>query len=422
MKPSLGVSSEVGALRRVLLHRPGREVETLMPGMLENLLFEDIPWLKRLREEHDDFANLLRSQGCEVYYYVDLLRDVLCDAGLAKEVTEYLVSTGRLPQSSLRDEILEFLLAMDADALAEIMIAGLRKDAIAHSEREKRLSWWIKEDFPFYIEPLPNLYFTRDPGIIIGTGMALGLMQTQARRREVYLLNLLRCHHELFAPVRDRLWYGPENGNDWRAYEMPWHGPGDFLEGGDVLVLSDTALALGVSMRSSVGAVETLAERLFRDGSGISEILIIKIPAARAYMHLDTVFTMVDRNSFVLFPGIADSIHVFRLSPGRAGALKIKEAPSLERGLSDVLGMDRVRIIASGIKDGGIAAREQWNNSANTLAIAPGRVITYNRNSSANELFEKAGIKVLGIDGSELVRGRGGPRCMSMPILRDDVP
>jgi len=414
VKSSMGVSSEVGVLRRVLLHRPGKEVETLMPGMLENLLFEDIPWLKRLREEHDDFANLLRSRGCEVYYYADLLRDILCNAELAREVAEYLVSTGRFPQSNSRDEILEFLLDMDADALVEVMIAGLRKDAIAHSDREKHLSWWIKEDFPFYIEPLPNLYFTRDPGMIIGTGMALGLMQTQARRREVYLLNLIRCNHELFAPVRDRLWYGPNNGKEW-------HGPGDSLEGGDVLVLSDTAVALGVSMRSSVGAVETLAERLFRGDSGIREILVIKIPAARACMHLDTVFTMVDRNSFVLFPGIADSIHVFRLSPGRAGALKIKEAPCLEQGLADVLGVNKVRIIASGIRDGDIAAREQWNNSANTLAIAPGRVITYNRNSLANELFERAGIEVLGIDGSELVRGRGGPRCMSMPILREDV-
>lgn len=389
-----------------------------MPEMLENLLFEDIPWLKRLREEHDKFANLLRMQGCEVYYYADLLGEVLCNAQLARETAKYLVSTSRIPQSSLRDEILEFLLAMDTDALAEVAIAGLRKDAITHGSRIKRLSWWIQEDFPFYIEPLPNLYFTRDPGMIIGTGMALGLMQTQARRREVYLLNLIRCHHDLFFSVRERLWYGPNNGKDWQAYAMQSHGTGDSLEGGDVLVLSDTALALGVSMRSSVGAIEALAERLFLGDSGIRDILVIRIPATRACMHLDTVFTMVDWESFVLFPGIADSIRVFKLSPGRAGSLKIKEAHSLEKGLADVLGVNRVRIIASGIKDGGIAAREQWNNSTNTLAIAPGRIITYNRNSSANELFEKAGLEVLEIDGSELVRGRGGPRCMSMPILR----
>jgi len=408
----------VGELQRVLLHRPGREVETLMPSMLENLLFEDIPWLKKLREEHDGFANLLRAHGCEVYYYADLLREVLCETGLAEEVARYLVSTGRLPQTNLRKEILDFLLSMDADALAEVMIAGLRKDAIPHSKKGRGLSRWIQEDFPFYIEPLPNLYFTRDPGVIIGTGMALGLMQTQARRREVHLLNLILRHHELFIPLRNRLWYGPNNGRGWQASAMLWHESGDSLEGGDVLVLSDTALALGVSMRSSVGAVETLAERLFRGDSGIREILVIKIPAARAYMHLDTVFTMVDWDSFVLFPGISDSIHVFKLVPGRAGALSIREMPSLERGLAEVLGVSRVRIIASGIKDWGVTVREQWNSSANTLAIAPGRVVTYNRNSSANELLEKAGIEVLGIDGSELVRGRGGPRCMSMPILR----
>jgi len=175
-------------------------------------------------------------------------------------------------------------------------------------------------------------------------------------------------------------------------------------------------------MRSSVNAVETLAEHLFRSDSGIREILVVKIPVARACMHLDTVLTMVDWDSFILFPGIADSIQVFKLSPGRAGTLKIKEARSLEKGLADVLGVHRVRLIASGIRDGNIAAREQWNNSANTLAIAPGKIITYNRNNSANELFEKAGIEVLEIDGSELTRGRGGPRCMSMPILRDNSP
>ncbi|CAD7838385.1 Arginine deiminase [Olavius algarvensis spirochete endosymbiont] len=422
MKPGLVVSSEVGALRKVLLHRPGKEVETLTPEMLENLLFEDIPWLKKLREEHDGFADLLRKQGCEVYYYSDLLREVLHDTNLAREVAEYLVPTGRLPQSSLRNEVLEFLLAMSADALVEVMIAGLRKDEISHGRRNRSLSWWIQEDFPFYIDPLPNLYFTRDPGMIIGTGMVLGLMQTQARSREVYLLNLIRCHHELFAPVRDRLWYGPNNDKDWQNYATQWHGPGNSLEGGDILVLSDTAVVMGVSMRSSVNAVETLAEHLFRSDSGIREILVVKIPVARACMHLDTVLTMVDWDSFILFPGIADSIQVFKLSPGRAGTLKIKEARSLEKGLADVLGVHRVRLIASGIRDGNIAAREQWNNSANTLAIAPGKIITYNRNNSANELFEKAGIEVLEIDGSELTRGRGGPRCMSMPILRDNSP
>ena len=400
----LGVHSEVGVLKKVLLHRPGKEMETLTPEVLENLLFEDIPWLKKLQEEHDGFADALKKTGCEVYYYSNLLKEVLSDTGVAEKAAEHLVSTGRIPQSKLRDEIRELLLSMDEEKLADVMIGGLRKDAVPHSDEEKRLSWWIQEDFPFYINPIPNLYFTRDPGAMIGRGMALSAMQTGARRRETFLLDLIRRYHPMFSSLGDKIWYSPDRG--------------DSLEGGDVMVLSDSAIAVGASVRSGSDAIETLSRRLFEGDSGIKEVLVIRIPAARAYMHLDTVFTMVDRDSFTLFPGVAEAIRVFRLTPGVNGSIRIREAESLKKGMSGVLGMP-VRILKSGGKDRGAAAREQWNDSANTLAVKPGTVITYNRNTASNEALEKAGIQVLEIEGSELVRGRGGPRCMSMPLLRE---
>lgn len=404
---SLGIFSEVGPLKKVLLHRPGLEMETLTPEVLENLLFDDIPWLKRLREEHDGFADTLRSSGSEVYYYQELLTDILSDSEVSSKAADILVEGGRIPHQRLKDEIRDRLASMEAATLAQVMIGGLRKDAVPHSDDEKRLSWWIQEDFPFYINPLPNLYFTRDPGAMIGSGIALGSMRTSARGRESIILDLIRRHHPLFAGIRPRAWYESDTG--------------DGLEGGDILVLSEKAVAVGASVRTGSDAIETLARRLFTGNPEIECVLAVKIPAARAYMHLDTVFTMVDPWSFTLFPGVADSISVFRLEPAGKDGINIREEKNLATALEKALGLDAVRILMSGGSDRGAAAREQWNDSANTLAVGPGKVITYNRNTASNEALEKAGIEVISIEGSELVRGRGGPRCMSMPLERGSL-
>jgi len=402
----LQIRSEIGQLKKVLLHRPGKELETLTPEVLDNLLFDDIPWLKRLQEEHDGFAEILHSLGCEVYYYSDLLTEILSLPTPASMAVEHLVKTGRMPQSTLRGEIAEKLSEMNPQELTEIMIGGIRKDSVLCNDEEKPLSWWIQEDFPFYLNPIPNLYFTRDPGAIIGNGMALGAMKSTARKRESFLLDLLWKHHPLFSSLRSTPWYSPDMG--------------DSLEGGDILVVSDTAVVVGASARTGSDAIETLAHNLFQSDSGFRELLVLRIPSARAYMHLDTVFTMVDRDSFILFPGVEEAIRVFHLSPGKKGRIRIREEKNLKVALAGILNLSDVRIIHSGSNARGVAIREQWNDSANTLAVKPGCIVSYNRNAASNDALRNEGIEVLEIEGSELVRGRGGPRCMSMPLLREE--
>jgi arginine deiminase len=398
------VYSEIGPLKTVLLHRPGRELETLTPQFLEELLFDDIPWVDRIQEEHDLFAESLRARGCEVLYYGELLQDVLAVTDVRQSITDKVLRNSRIPDERLRDDIRLLLAGKSEAQLSEILIGGLRKEEVPHTEDEKRLSYYIKDDFPYYINPLPNLYFTRDPGAMIGNGIAVNAMKTAARSRETLILDALRRHHPRFTGVKDRAWYSPDDL--------------DSIEGGDILVLSPTVLAVGCSARTSSEGIEKLAGRLFQSDSGFREVLVIQIPNARAYMHLDTVFTMLDADKFTIFPGIKESVKVFRLSPGKGENLRIDSEPSLGDALKDVLGLPSVDLIQSGGEDSFTAAREQWNDSTNTLALAPGLVVTYKRNFHSNETLRRHGVEVVEIEGSELVRGRGGPRCMSMPLKR----
>lgn len=410
----LGVTSEVAELKKILLHRPGSEVETLTPNTLHDSLFEDIPWLAALQAEHDDFADTLRREGVQVYYYKDLLEDVFRDGDLSKSVAEHVIASGRGDDSN-KDFLLEKLISMTPNELASTLIEGLHKSTVHPLTRDKNhLSWWIRDDFPFYCAPLPNLYFTRDPGTVIGDGLVLASTSMPARVRESWLLDIIRTHHPMFSSLQEEPLY-------------PLH-MGDNLECGDILVLSEKAIAVGASIRSSADAIQTLAQRLFSNNSGIREVLVIQIPNSRAYIHLDTVLTMVDSDSFVMFPGISGAIRVFRLTP-YGQDVRIREEDSLKMALASVLGLPSVRIITYNSTDNirnadadrinwGAIQREQWNDGFNTLAIRPGTVVVYKRNTVSNRMLEDAGIQVLPIAGSELVRGRGGPRCMSMPLLR----
>jgi arginine deiminase len=400
----ISVTSEIGPLKSVLLHRPGRELERLTPKYLEEMLFEDIPWLKKIRQEHDLFADTLRSHGCEVLYYHDLLVDVLREMEIRREIVAEILSDCRIGSLRLKEVIKEFLQELSPESLSGVIIAGLAKSEIDNLGGEKRLALYLKEAYPFYINPLTNLYFTRDPGAVIGSGLALNAMKTPARMREALILKYLHRHHPLFGETVP-LWYTPEDL--------------DSIEGGDILVLSPQTVAVGCSARTGAEGIERLAKRLLFSDSGVREVLVIQIPFTRAFMHLDTVLTMVDRDTFTIFPGIRDEISLFRITPAKEKAVTIKALDTLEHSLENSLGISDVRLIESGGGDALTAAREQWNDSTNTLALAPGVVVTYDRNVASNDALREAGIEVVEIEGSELVRGRGGPRCMSMPLHRE---
>ncbi|MCK5673962.1 MAG: arginine deiminase [Spirochaetales bacterium] len=402
---SLSISSEIGKLRSVLLHRPGKELERLTPAYLEEMLFDDIPWLKQISFEHDDFASVLRNHNCEVLYYSDLLADILKDKNVKSEVVDDVISFSHIQNPTLVGEIVDHLSSKTNKELSEIIISGLAISDLPGRSGRSRLSDYINEAFPFYISPLINLYFTRDPGAVIGDRMLLSSMKTEARRRESLILHHINKFHPRFADNSKTPWNSHTNPNS--------------IEGGDVLVLSPETIAIGCSVRTSTSAIEEVAESLFKGNSTVKEVLVIQIPFTRAYMHLDTVLTMVDYDKFTIFPGIENSVKVFSIRAGEKSGLNIKPVDSLLSALKVSLKLPSVKLIPSGGGDIITAAREQWNDSTNTLAIAPGVVVTYDRNTVSNDTLRSNGIEVVEIGGSELVRGRGGPRCMSMPLNRD---
>lgn len=401
------VQSEVGKLKSVLLHRPGRELESLTPQYLDSMLFEDIPYLGQMQQEHDQFAELLRSEGCVVHYVEQLLADVLKDDRLRRVAVAHLVESAQIFSPSLRESIEEYIGAAKPDELVSYCIGGLLKSEIDSKVRHRTLSYYIREAYPYYISPLPNLYFTRDPATVVGDSMMIHTMKTESRRRENWLLSMIAENHPLFAQGR----------------HMSNYSHGSSIEGGDILVLNEECAAVGCSARTGVWAIEAFARAMMSPveigGEGLQEVLVVQIPYTRAYMHLDTVFTMVHRDAFAIYGGIMHALKVFSIRMGRNDTLQIDEESSLESALKRILHVPAIRLIQSGGKDKIVSAREQWNDSTNTLAIAPGKVITYRRNVVSNEILSEQGITVLPISGSELVRGRGGPRCMSMPLSRE---
>lgn len=403
----LNVTSEIGKLKAVLLHKPGKELERLTPDYLRDLLFDDIPWLRKMRDEHDEFADVLRQRGTKVYYIEDLLTEILSNLDIKRNLINDLLIQSSIENHELRELIFSYIFNKTPSEVAEIAIAGLHKKEIQEVDREYSLSDYINKEYPLYINPIPNLYFMRDPLSIIGNGISINSMQTNARSREPMLIKYIYDNNPLFRKEYSQVWYN---------YTIP-HS----IEGGDILVLGKEVVAVGCSERTSANGIEILARNLFAGNKNIKEVLAVQIPSVRAFMHLDTVFTMIDRDKFTVYPGILDRVSVYKLTPGGNNSIKVTPEDSLVGALKKSLKLSAVDLIQSGGGDAITAAREQWNDSTNTLAIAPGVVVTYSRNEASNEVLRKHGIEVLEIDGSELVRGRGGPRCMSMPLDREDL-
>lgn len=407
MSNLINVTSEIGKLKKVLLHRPGNEVENLVPEYLGRLLFDDIPYLKIAQKEHDRFAEVLRENGVEVVYLEELSASALEDKNAKLEFLEEMLHESKIYSPSLKETLMEYLLSMPTREMVDKIMAGIRKEEVEVKEATS-LADLMQDDYPFYLDPMPNLYFTRDPGASIGNGITLNRMQTEARRRETLFLKYIHKYHKDFRTAEVPLWYDRT---------MPFS-----IEGGDELVLSDKVVAIGCSERTSPEAIEIVAKNLFNSNSGYEKVLVFEIPKCRAFMHLDTVFTMVDYDKFTIHPAIEGPLSVYEVTRGANDTLKIKHNTSpLEDILKDALNVDSIELIKCGGGDFIVAGREQWNDGSNTLAIAPGVVVTYERNYVTNEILDKKGIKVLTIPSSELSRGRGGPRCMSMPLYRENL-
>lgn len=410
MHQPVHVTSEIGQLRAVVLRRPGQEIENLTPDYIGRLLFEDIPYLPVLQYEHDYFANALRNRGAEVIYLEQLAADALYDRDVRSQFIEELLSTNKTAMSGSVDCLREYLQSLPNNCLVEKVMAGVRKNEVI-GYKKTHLYEMLDDDYPFYLDPMPNLYFTRDPAAAIGDGLSINHMTMLARNNESLFMKYILQYHPRFANQDIPVWYNREDGFA--------------IEGGDQLVLSDKVLAIGMGERSTPQAIETLALRLFNSDASFRKIVAIKIPKIRAFMHLDTIFTMVDRAKFTIHPLALDVTHdmrIYILEPGKdKDTLHIEERSCLTDTLKEVLELDQITFIPCGGTDPIASAREQWNDGSNTLAIAPGVVVTYDRNYVSNALLREEGLEVIEIPGSELSRGRGGPRCMSMPLVREDI-
>lgn len=405
MKTGIHNTSEIGRLKKVMLHRPGQELENLMPEYLERLLFDDIPYLKEAQQEHDAFAECLRQCGVEVVYLTDLVVESLTSLEVRQDFVHDFLNEAGVSDERTRNVLQDYLSGMDDRRMVSTMMAGIRKSDLHRSNASLGdfLSA-MNEDYPFAIDPMPNLYFTRDPFATIGTGVSIHKMRTITRNRETLFGRYIFEHHPIYKDAPR--WY------DRSATSS--------LEGGDILVLSPEVLAVGISERTRGDSIDQLAQTVLSRSLTFKKVLAFNIPKSRSFMHLDTVFTMVDSDKFTVHPNILSSITVFVMEL-EDGKLKIQqEEGRLEDILKEHLHLDHVTLIACGQGHEIDAAREQWSDGSNTLAIGPGEVVVYTRNHVTNRALEEAGIRIHAIPSAELSRGRGGPRCMSMPLVRDD--
>lgn len=406
----INVTSEIGTLKTVLLKRPGKEVENLVPEYLQRLLFDDIPYLPIIQREHDYFAETLKNRGVEVLYLEKLVSETLNNSELKNQFVDDILRESNANVNGAGKALKEYLLSFSTPDMVDKIMSGVLKKEIETSKKT-RLYELMEDHYPFYLDPMPNLYFTRDPAASMGNGLTINKMREPARRRESLFMEYIIKHHPRFAGHDVPVWLD-------RDYEFP-------IEGGDELILSNEVIAIGVSARTSARAIEKLALNLFKKNSSFKKVLAVEIPKSRAFMHLDTVFTMVDYDKFTIHPAIQGpegNMNVYILEQGPdEDHVNITHRNNLQEALKEALGLSELILIPCGGGDEIAAAREQWNDGSNTLAIAPGVVVTYDRNYISNQLLREHGIEVIEVLSSELSRGRGGPRCMSMPIVREDL-
>lgn len=400
---ALRIVSEIAKLKAVILHKPVLALRHLTPSNCHELLFDDALWVEKADEEHDYFETLLRHNGVEVYLLHKLLHETL-NIPAAKNwlLTKRLAQLHH--QSALMDDLAYFLNEQDTASVASYLLGGLTLKESGF--KKSSLSTYTMKKHDFLIPPLPNHLFTRDSSAWIGNGVVISSMAFDARRGESLDMAAIYKFHPMFQNQAVPIWF---NGGE--GFTLP------SLEGGDILVANESTLIIGLSQRTRAEAIEMLARTLFLRGEK-KQILVIELPKVRASMHLDTMMSMISYDTFATAFIDSHSFRSWKISPGDApDKLVIEEISDFYVELAKALNVDKIRLVASA---GGyfLSQREQWSDSANLLAIAPGEVIAYDRNYAMNRKLRKAGVTVHEIPSSELSRGRGGARCMSCPILR----
>ena len=399
------VYSEIGKLKKVLLHCPGEEIENIVPDYLRRLLFDEIAYLKQAQKEHNQFAQLLRNEGVDVLYLADLMKEIFENKEVKNKFIREFLEEGSVTTEGLYEAILEYFSTMSNHDIICKCITGVRKEELKDI-KPKALGDMVKNPYPFYLDPIPNLYFQRDPFASIGKGVTLNVMSSSTRNRETLFAKYIFDFHPAFQDIPR--WYNRDKTHP--------------IEGGDILVLSKKVVAIGISERTDPIAVEKVASNILHSKESFETILAFDIPKTRAYMHLDTVFTMVDYDKFTIYSGIESPLDVYSIKKDGEYKLKITyEASDLSSILKKYLKLPAVSLIRCGDGDRIAASREQWSDGSNTLAISPGKVICYDRNHVTNKALRRNGIEVLEFQSYELSRGRGGPRCMSMPLIRENI-
>ncbi len=402
------VSSEIGRLRTVMVHRPGLEIARITPDNREALLFDDLLWLERAQEEHDRFVAAMRSRGVEVLYFEELLTEVVARADVRTELLSEVITPAQCGPR-VAEQLTLALAETSADHLVDVLLGGLLEAELEELGIDHLYADLVADRFHYVLRPLPNLLFMRDNAAWINHGLSLNVLATPARARESFYMKAIYRHHPRFAEVRFPVWFGKEAADQYPAS----------IEGGDVLVLAEHAVMIGLGERTAPAAVEMIARRLFAEGT-VQRVIVVHLRHDRSVMHLDTVFTMVDTNTFNVFPGLLESVDVHVLQPAPEGRIGVAHPHDLRPALAEALGRDDLVMVPTG-GDAIGRLREQWDDGNNTLALEPGVVVAYQRNQETNRRLAEAGIEVIELDASELCRGRGGSRCMTQPILRDPV-